>query len=150
LYNHPSAWGPSKGKGGFDQETTAKVIEHFMQEGLGDEKAVVIKPETNEENSTNDKEIAVSENDNADERNEDEASGTPLADEETHYLDEDYCEECANQKFNDPLPHQLCIWLHALKYEGDGWKYETELPEWTKTDFVGDRDISVDGTFIGC
>ncbi|CAG8494555.1 779_t:CDS:2 [Paraglomus brasilianum] len=150
LYNHPSAWGPSKGKGGFDQETTAKVIEYFMQEGLGDEeKAVVIKPETGEEaNLANGKKLIISENDNADEQDEDEASGTPIADEETPCLDEDYCEECANQKFNDPLPHQLCIWLHALKYEGDGWKYETELPEWAKTDFVGDRDISVDGTSI--
>ena len=122
-----------------------------MQEGLGDEeKAVVIKPETDEEeNSTNDKEIAVSENDNADERNEDEASGTPLADEETHYLDEDYCEECANQKFNDPLPHQLCIWLHALKYEGDDWKYEPELPEWAKPNFVDNRDISIGNTSTG-
>jgi len=117
---------------------------------LGDEeKAVVINSETSEEaNLTNDKETAISEHDNVDERNEDEASGTPLGDEGTRYLNEDYCEECANQKFNDPLPHQLCIWLHALKYEGDGWKYETELPEWAKTDFVGDRDISVDGTSI--
>ncbi|CAG8535505.1 3705_t:CDS:2 [Paraglomus occultum] len=151
LYNHPSAWGASKGKGGFDQETTARVIDYFMREGLGDEeKTIVINSETGEEtNLTNDKETVISETNNAGERNEDETSDTPVGDEGTHYLNEDYCEECANQKFDDPLPHQLCIWLHALKYEGDGWKYETELPEWAKTDFVGDRDISVDGASIG-
>ena len=26
----------------------------------------------------------------------------------------------------------LCIWLHAWTYEGNNWKYETELPSWTK------------------
>ena len=82
---------------------------------MGDkEKAVVINSETGKEaNLRNDKETAISEHDNADERNEDEVSGNPLG-EGTHYLNDDYCEECANQKFNDPLPHQLCIWLHAF------------------------------------
>ena len=28
--------------------------------------------------------------------------------------------------------HAKCIWLHALRYTGPGWSYETDLPDWAK------------------
>lgn len=53
-----------------------------------------------------------------------------------------FCGECTIERFKDPLPHQLCIWLHALKYEGEGWGYETAWPDWANEDFQGDKGLT--------
>ena len=50
------------------------------------------------------------------------------------------CEECYIVR-QDPQPHQLCIWLHALTYSTQSWSYTTPLPAWTSEDFSGDRDL---------
>ncbi|KAJ1844585.1 hypothetical protein LPJ70_002886, partial [Coemansia sp. RSA 2708] len=42
------------------------------------------------------------------------------------------CEKCSNPVLPDPLPHELCIWLHAWRYSGPDWSFETELPEWAR------------------
>ncbi|KAJ2313553.1 DRAP deaminase [Coemansia sp. RSA 2704] len=42
------------------------------------------------------------------------------------------CEKCSNPVLLDPLPHELCIWLHAWRYSGPDWSFETELPEWAR------------------
>ncbi|KAJ2480351.1 DRAP deaminase [Coemansia sp. RSA 2131] len=44
----------------------------------------------------------------------------------------DVCEKCSNPVLPDPRPDELCIWLHAWRYSGPGWAYETELPEWAQ------------------
>ncbi|KAJ2895296.1 DRAP deaminase [Coemansia aciculifera] len=43
------------------------------------------------------------------------------------------CDKCADPFLPDPTPEQLCIWLHAWRYSGPGWSYETELPEWANS-----------------
>lgn len=42
------------------------------------------------------------------------------------------CEVCQTPLYSDPGPHELGIYLHAMKYAdaGGAWSYETELPEW--------------------
>ncbi|KAJ2046126.1 hypothetical protein GGI03_005440 [Coemansia sp. RSA 2337] len=40
------------------------------------------------------------------------------------------CDKCSDPFMPDPTPDELCIWLHAWRYSGPGWSYETELPEW--------------------
>lgn len=40
------------------------------------------------------------------------------------------CPDCSVALFVDPPRESLFIWLHAWKYQGPGWEYETELPEW--------------------
>ncbi|KAJ2741960.1 DRAP deaminase [Coemansia pectinata] len=40
------------------------------------------------------------------------------------------CEKCSDPFLPDPTSDELCIWLHAWRYSGPGWSYETELPEW--------------------
>jgi tRNA pseudouridine synthase 9 len=50
------------------------------------------------------------------------------------------CIECRNNR-KDPIPEQLFIWLHSLKYESDNWAYETKLPSWAHDGFDGDKDI---------
>ena len=39
------------------------------------------------------------------------------------------CKECS-MHFSDPTPQQLVMYLHAYKYSGDNWSFETKLPEW--------------------
>ncbi|KAI8064401.1 pseudouridine synthase [Gongronella butleri] len=43
------------------------------------------------------------------------------------------CPECSVALFVDPPRDGLIIWLHAWKYQGPDWAYETELPEWAKS-----------------
>eukprot|EP00092_Neocalanus_flemingeri_P099282 GFUD01126659.1.p1 GENE.GFUD01126659.1~~GFUD01126659.1.p1 ORF type:complete len:546 (-),score=157.75 GFUD01126659.1:32-1669(-) len=39
------------------------------------------------------------------------------------------CGEC-KLAYKDPPPESLVMYLHALKYSGDGWAYQTEMPKW--------------------
>ncbi|KAI8905531.1 pseudouridine synthase [Gorgonomyces haynaldii] len=48
--------------------------------------------------------------------------------------DTDECIECQIQR-QDPIPEQLELWLHAHKYEGPGFCYESKLPLWGSDDF---------------
>ncbi|ORY00915.1 pseudouridine synthase [Basidiobolus meristosporus CBS 931.73] len=40
------------------------------------------------------------------------------------------CPDCDFFESEDPKPEELCIWLHALKYQCQDWTYETEMPAW--------------------
>ena len=40
-----------------------------------------------------------------------------------------HCQECLT-KYKDPPPDTLIMYLHALKYSGAGWSYQTEIPAW--------------------
>jgi len=39
------------------------------------------------------------------------------------------CPECVNP-LPDPKPEHLVMYLHAHKYKGDGWSFESPMPEW--------------------
>lgn len=39
------------------------------------------------------------------------------------------CTECGLNR-SDPTPNELMMYLHALRYSGDGWEYKTEPPLW--------------------
>jgi len=41
------------------------------------------------------------------------------------------CAECKT-KYKDPPPSTLVMYLHALRYSGEGWSFETEMPSWAK------------------
>ncbi|KAG2223030.1 hypothetical protein INT45_008231 [Circinella minor] len=45
------------------------------------------------------------------------------------------CDECGIILTPDPSPKELFIWLHAWKYAGKDWAYETALPEWAEESF---------------
>ncbi|KAJ9581971.1 hypothetical protein L9F63_003661 [Diploptera punctata] len=47
---------------------------------------------------------------------------------------DDNCYECKVQ-FRDPKPSDLVMYLHALKYQGPDWSYQTELPDWARVDW---------------
>ncbi|XP_055295687.1 pseudouridylate synthase RPUSD2-like isoform X2 [Sitodiplosis mosellana] len=46
-----------------------------------------------------------------------------------------HCYEC-KVRYRDPKPQDLVMYLHAWKYQGPGWEYETPLPEWAKVAWV--------------
>ncbi|KAJ3305501.1 RNA pseudouridylate synthase domain containing protein 2 [Kappamyces sp. JEL0829] len=50
------------------------------------------------------------------------------------------CIECRDVR-SDPLPEMLHLWLHSLRYQGDGWSFETPYPDWAREGWTGDCDI---------
>ncbi|XP_018363185.1 PREDICTED: RNA pseudouridylate synthase domain-containing protein 2-like isoform X2 [Trachymyrmex cornetzi] len=48
-----------------------------------------------------------------------------------------HCYEC-KVKYRDPKPSDLVMYLHAWRYCGPGWEYETPLPAWAASDWTGD------------
>jgi tRNA pseudouridine synthase 9 len=47
----------------------------------------------------------------------------------------DRCNECSAVILPRDCQDHLCIYLHAWRYSGNNWDYETELPFWAKQDF---------------
>ncbi|CAB0043603.1 unnamed protein product [Trichogramma brassicae] len=46
-----------------------------------------------------------------------------------------HCYEC-KVKYRDPKPSDLVMYLHAWRYCGPGWEYETPLPAWAASDWA--------------
>ncbi|XP_037814086.1 RNA pseudouridylate synthase domain-containing protein 2-like isoform X4 [Lucilia sericata] len=46
-----------------------------------------------------------------------------------------HCYEC-KVRYRDPKPKDLVMYLHAWKYKGPGWEYETMLPNWGSADWT--------------
>ena len=40
-----------------------------------------------------------------------------------------YCNAPYGEEYNE-LMHYDGIWLHALRYEGSDWSFESPLPDW--------------------
>lgn len=55
------------------------------------------------------------------------------------------CQECNVPVTNtDPILDQLALWLHAYKYSGQDWSFETPiLPLWAQATFKQDENIVV-------
>jgi hypothetical protein len=128
LYNH-HVWGQQKGKGGINEASTKSIINNLINEGITQEECLELNFPTKQNSD-----ITTS-NDNNNEESLEEPNQI--------FKDKSLgkCEECTIPNFPDPEPDQLFIWLHALKYEVCGCKYETELPYWAKDDFDGDINI---------
>ncbi|XP_016964418.1 pseudouridylate synthase RPUSD2 isoform X1 [Drosophila biarmipes] len=47
---------------------------------------------------------------------------------------DEHCYEC-KVHYRDPKSKDLIMYLHAWKYKGPGWEYETELPSWARNDW---------------
>jgi len=46
-----------------------------------------------------------------------------------------YCQECKIQ-YKDPKPKDLIMYLHAFKYSGPDWSYETSMPVWANVNWT--------------
>ncbi|GFO27079.1 pseudouridine synthase [Plakobranchus ocellatus] len=42
----------------------------------------------------------------------------------------------------EPRERDLVMFLHALKYKGPGWEYETDLPDWARADWQREEDYA--------
>ncbi|CAG5121825.1 unnamed protein product [Candidula unifasciata] len=50
------------------------------------------------------------------------------------------CDQC-KKSLIDPQEKQLVMFLHALRYQGPGWEYETTLPDWALEDWSREEDF---------
>lgn len=149
LYNS-DIFGPNKGKGGDIGKSREQLVEdlieyHTVENWINSDEyeASLIKPEkeVNTNNEINDTDNGLSDAPSVgnDEKLEngngiittnykievrEEASS-----EELFY--DPHCGEC-KIKYKEPPPATLVMYLHALKYSGDGWSYQTDLPAWAK------------------
>ena len=44
------------------------------------------------------------------------------------------CDECG-RRFKRSQPRDMMIFLHALRYSGEDWSFETPLPFWAHDDY---------------
>lgn len=54
---------------------------------------------------------------------------------EVTYEVDELCDKC-NEMPADPLAEDLLLYLHAHKYSGKDWKFESKIPEWGEKDYV--------------
>ena len=109
IYN-TALWGPNKGKGGhYGGQTMDELIEKIPLFHNKDEYLISAQLEG-------------------------ERYGEGTVVEKTTFdpdkltLD-DLCDEC-KQRYRDPTDEQLTMYLHALRYRGPDWDYQTPLPTW--------------------
>ncbi|KAL1919482.1 uncharacterized protein VTP21DRAFT_2175 [Calcarisporiella thermophila] len=119
LYGNKKAWGDELGKGGLggDESKTKHVIDRLLEEGVAEEEwGRAVARETKEQ-------------DKGDKEEEEEKEGSGNQEKTGENI---FCDECAVARFRDPRPEELALLLHAWRYEGEGWAYETERPAWAE------------------
>ena len=135
LYNS-DIFGPEKGKGGNLGKSREKLVEdliehHTVENWVNSDEyeASDLKLERGE---VEPKELVANINESIKDEStgldEDQAADNPRSNDP--YYDP-HCVEC-KVSYKDPPPRTLVMFLHALKYSGEGWSYHTEMPEWSK------------------
>ena len=156
LYNH-EVFGPEKGKGGRIGKSDEALIQdlislHNAENWLGVEQDDLVIGDSNEKviapqpsklvdlsmnapsNSSLSSDLQNGNNEVKETVNEETDPDCPSFDPTKLSIDP-HCFEC-KVKYRDPKPKDLVMFLHAWTYSGSGWKYSTELPTWTKEDWV--------------
>ncbi|CAL1282567.1 unnamed protein product [Larinioides sclopetarius] len=142
IYNHEHAFGPLKGKNGEMGKSREQLLEdllktHNLQKWLIDDNAPILqKDDTDVNNPINDQENKMSLNALEYYIKSDgyEKLVEKYVKKPENFIIEDSCDLC-HQKYMDPQPKDLIMFLHALKYQGDGWEFESPLPSWAKDDW---------------
>lgn len=159
LYNHV-VFGPEKGKGGnigkTDQELVRDLISiHNAENWLGmdgDSEMSLFKPKLDMEDRVSlDKDgsspsstpgLAEEEQQQQQEQSSKVTVGTQTGSEppDSSFTNDKmtvdpHCYEC-KVKYRDPKPSDLVMYLHAWRYCGPGWEYETPLPAWAASDWT--------------
>ncbi|XP_053982993.1 pseudouridylate synthase RPUSD2-like isoform X2 [Hylaeus anthracinus] len=161
LYNHV-VFGPQKGKGGnigkTDEELVRDLISiHNAENWLGmdgDSEMSLFKPKLDMEDRvlSNDKDGSspsstpgLGEEEQQQQQQEPSQKvtvGTQTGSEppDSNFTNDKmtidpHCYEC-KVKYRDPKPSDLVMYLHAWRYCGPGWEYETPLPAWAASDWA--------------
>lgn len=165
LYNHV-VFGPEKGKGGNIGKTDEELVKdligiHNAENWLGmdgDSEMSLFKPKLDMEDrvSGTDKEGSPSSTPGPLEEEQPQPQqpiatlkvtvGTQTGSEppDSSFANDKvttdaHCYEC-KVKYRDPKPSDLVMYLHAWRYCGPGWEYETPLPAWAASDWAGGDD----------
>ena len=112
LYNSP-IFGPEKGKSGVIGKSREQLIEdliahHSVENWIESEEYLNSRVPSGQ--------------------GEDEKEADENQNDDQEYFDP-HCAEC-KVKYHSPPKDTLVMFLHALKYSGEGWSYSTELPSW--------------------
>ena len=130
LYNSVS-FGPEKGKGGRLGKSKEQLIldlmeSHTLANWIKSEEYLACKEEPGEEKDGGEDQA---ENLGPSLVGEKLPANEVIADNKEDPNFDANCQECRVQ-YKDPPPDTLVMFLHALKYSGEGWQYQTELPDW--------------------
>ncbi|XP_017075672.2 LOW QUALITY PROTEIN: RNA pseudouridylate synthase domain-containing protein 2 [Drosophila eugracilis] len=155
LYNH-EVFGPLKGRGGDiggiteDQLIKNLISIHNAENWLGLEGEQIATRESNVDLKITSKVEVVNDPEamtgslTTNESNNDAATQTCYEEPDRSFdskktTSDPHCPEC-KVNYRDPGPKDLIMFLHAWKYKGVGWEYQTELPEWAcKSDIDYDQ-----------
>lgn len=142
IYNHKEAFGINKGKNGDIGKSKEQLLEDLLK--IHNLKNWLLDDSLSEnENDKSSRDIPVSDEEN---RTALHALENYLNDDDAKNLSKKYekclekfvidsaCDLC-HQKYVDPEPKDLILFLHALKYEGIDWSFQTEVPIWAKEEW---------------
>ncbi|GFQ73633.1 RNA pseudouridylate synthase domain-containing protein 2 [Trichonephila clavata] len=142
IYNHDHVFGPLKGKNGDMGKSREQLLEdllktHNLQKWLIEDGPLLEESNTSIQNSVEeDKKNKMSLNALEYYLKSDgyEKLAEKYVKKPENFIIEDSCDLC-HQRYMDPQPKDLIMFLHALKYRGEGWEFESELPSWAKDDW---------------
>ncbi|KAI8836807.1 pseudouridine synthase [Chytriomyces cf. hyalinus JEL632] len=133
LYANEAYWGKdlAKGGGADASEVSKRVKSIKFKRMLAEDKVESSDGKNHEKRFKSDHESASSNPETLESRNHQNGNSN-----EANALDQDNedpfpCPWCINP-IPDPPEDEKSIFLHAWKYKGDGWEYETEKPAWAK------------------
>nr|XP_033806621.1 RNA pseudouridylate synthase domain-containing protein 2 [Geotrypetes seraphini] len=151
IYN-TNAWGPTKGKNGKIDKTDDELLKALVEEHRANQRLDIL--DLSEDNlklvieGRDFEESGVSQPANVDISNVDfslkgeiakvSEGCSPNGQEEIQRILKDaLCGECKIER-SDPLPKDLVMYLHALRYKGAEFDYSTAVPEWALEDWQDD------------
>ncbi|KFM72883.1 RNA pseudouridylate synthase domain-containing protein 2, partial [Stegodyphus mimosarum] len=143
IYNHAQAFGPLKGKNGETGKSREQLLEdlmqtHNLQKWLLDDSSAEFPSEDEsqgEKLSKLENKIAVRALEYYIKAEGFEDLAKKYAKDPEKFLMDSACDLC-HQRYMDPEPKDLILFLHALRYRSDGWEFETELPIWARDDWM--------------
>ncbi|GJJ68127.1 tRNA pseudouridine32 synthase [Entomortierella parvispora] len=127
LYHNKEIWGQENGKGGITDEMEKVLVQKLLEQTELDDE--------------NDNALAAA----SSSTHASTSSTISGAGESTQQAE--FCKICGLASRLDPEPEKRIMYLHAWRYQANGWSFETELPEWAReegsqTDASKDASLS--------
>lgn len=135
LYND-TTFGPEKGRGGDFGKSDKQLIQDLIYAHTDENWLNIVYPTLAEIND-----VDMSNNLQQIEENNEHNNMTTQAetsmqfDKNKAFIKEPMCKYCINS-YQDPKPKDLIMYLHAFKYSGPDWSYETPMPEWANVNWI--------------
>lgn len=143
LYND-TIFGPEKGRGGHFGKTDEQLVEDLILAHNAENWLSTTPPLLPEEKSKTmpDKplqlENKIDHNSQFMLKNMSTQTGIDMPDmqrDKAKFSVDPFCQECKTS-YKDPKPKDLIMYLHAFKYSGPEWSYETPMPIWADVNWI--------------